>query len=203
MSTVQIRPPSTPLVTAAHAHGKRTVVHAAAPGPFAMAVHSGTDIITHIPLGQPPPADLIARIAARRQISVPTLTMMEGIATSVGKPEAYVGASRGVGELHRAGVPILAGTDANTQPGVPFQVQHGTSLHHELELLVDAGLTPLDTLRAATSTAARCFHLWDRGTIMGGLRADLLLIDGDPLRDIRATRNIQRIWCAGIEHSPA
>ena len=104
---------------------------------------------------------------------------------------------------YRAGVPVLAGTDANADAGSPAAVSHGDSLHHELELLVDAGLTSLDALRAATVLPARYFALQDRGVAGPGRRADLVLIDGDPLQDIRATRVLRRVWCGGIGHELA
>jgi len=94
--------------------------------------------------------------------------------------------------LHEGGVEILAGSDA-PNPGTA----HGASLHHELELLVRAGLTPIEALRAATSVPARRFGLADRGRIAPGLRADLLLVAGDPTTEIRATRTIERIWKNG------
>ena len=71
----------------------------------------------------------------------------------------------------------------------------------ELELLVEAGLTPIEALRAATSKTASVFALGDRGRIAEGLRADLLLVDGAPDRDITATRKIVRIWKTGQCHS--
>ena len=80
---------------------------------------------------------------------------------------------------------------------------HGESLHRELELLVDAGLSTLDALLAATALPARYFGLTDRGAIEPGLRADLILIEADPLADITGTRAISRIWCGGVEHEPA
>jgi imidazolonepropionase-like amidohydrolase len=92
--------------------------------------------------------------------------------------------------LHDAGVPILAGSD---------QPAHGVILHRELELLVQAGLEPVDALAAATSAPAAAFGLFDRGRIAPGLRADLLLVQGDPTVNIKATRKIQRIWKAGVE----
>ncbi|MEV6806619.1 amidohydrolase family protein [Streptomyces sp. NPDC051132] len=82
-------------------------------------------------------------------------------------------------------------------------MEHGASLQHELELLVDAGLTPAEALRSATALTARYFGLEDRGSVRPGLRADLLLVDADPLADIRGTRAIHRIWCAGTEQTPA
>lgn len=95
--------------------------------------------------------------------------------------------------LAAAGVPLLAGTDAGN-PGTA----HGASIHRELELLVSAGLTPIEALRAATSTPARVFRLLDRGRLAPGLRADLVLVDGDPSRDITATRAIVQVWRNGV-----
>lgn len=95
--------------------------------------------------------------------------------------------------LHEGGVEILAGSDA-PNPGTA----HGASLHHELALLVRAGLSPTQALRAATSAPARRFGLADRGRIAPGQRADLLLVAGDPTVDILATRAIERIWKNGL-----
>ena len=91
-------------------------------------------------------------------------------------------------------MPILAGTDA-PNPGTA----HGASIHRELELLVQAGLSPAEALAAATSTPARIFGLKDRGRIAPGLRADLVLVKGDPTADITASRDILRVWKIGQE----
>lgn len=192
------------LIAAAHRHDRRTIAHASSHDAVAKAHRAGVDIITHVPLDRAADQDLAERLAADGRVAVPTLSMMEGIVEQSAPPGAdYAQARNSVTALHRAGVPILGGTDANASPGVPAAIPHGSSLHHELELLVDAGLSPLDALRAATSLPARHFGLADRGAIAPGLRSDLLLIDGDPLHDIRATRQIQHIWCAGIEHPVA
>ncbi|MDA5143423.1 amidohydrolase family protein [Streptomyces sp. AD681] len=187
------------LVAAARTHGRKTVVHAATTGAYRMALDAGADFITHVPMDRPLHAGEAARTAAQGQVCIPTLTMMEGTAAAKGIAPAYRSAVRSVAALHDAGVPILAGTDANAQPGVPFQVEHGASIHHELELLVEAGLTPVEALRSATVLPARHFDLDDRGAVKPGLRADLLLVDGNPLADIRATRALRQVWCAGVE----
>lgn len=94
-----------------------------------------------------------------------------------------------VRELHRAGVPLLAGTDTF----VP-----GHSLHDELGLLVRAGLCPLDALRAATSAPARFLGVHDRfGAIAAGMTADLLLLGANPLDDIANTRAIRTVILGG------
>ena len=98
----------------------------------------------------------------------------------------------------RAGATILAGTDANDVPGHAAAVMHGASVHLELELLGRAGLTPRDILRAATSVPATVFGLTDRGRIAPGKRADLLLVEGDPLADLTATRDVRAVWRSGV-----
>lgn len=96
-------------------------------------------------------------------------------------------------QLIQAHVPILAGTDAPL-PGTTY----GASLHSELELLVREGLTPSQALAAATSLPAQSFRLNDRGRIRPGVRADLLLVEGDPTKNILATRNIVTVWKRGV-----
>ncbi len=71
-------------------------------------------------------------------------------------------------------------------------------MHRELELLVDCGLSAKQALVAATARAAECFRLKDRGRIAPGLRADLLLVRGDPTVDIRDTRNIEAVFKLGL-----
>jgi cytosine/adenosine deaminase-related metal-dependent hydrolase len=99
-----------------------------------------------------------------------------------------------VGRMYRAGVPILAGTDA-----LP-----GFTLQRELELYVKAGLTPSQALQVATWTAAKHSRtLGDRGSIEVGKRADLLLVDGDPTRDIADLRRVALVLKSGNAHYPA
>lgn len=108
--------------------------------------------------------------------------------------EVYRGEVRNAAEMHRAGVALLAGTDI----GAPLLVP-GFSLHDELALLVrDAGMSPLQALRAATLTPARVMGLGDEtGTVEAGKRADLVLLDADPLADIRNTRRIHAVVANG------
>ncbi|MEU1481242.1 amidohydrolase family protein [Streptomyces sp. NPDC005760] len=97
-----------------------------------------------------------------------------------------------VRELHGAGVRLAAGTDTGTGYLVP-----GFALHDELALLVAAGLTPAEVLRVATRDAARTLGLPAVGTVARGQAADLLVLDADPLRDIRNTRRIHGVVVNG------
>ncbi|MFB7908277.1 hypothetical protein ACFC1T_17740 [Kitasatospora sp. NPDC056076] len=132
---------------------------------------------------------------------MPTLTMMRGVA-ALGDGSVFEAACRDVAALHRAGVPILAGADANVLPGVPVHLPHGPSLHEGLELPVGASLSSTCVLRAATELPARHFGLTGRGSIQLGPIVELLLIEGDPTAEIRATRNILSVWCVGVRHAP-
>ena len=102
-------------------------------------------------------------------------------------------AEKAVRQLKAAHVPNLAGTDA-PNPGTT----HGASLHRELELLAQSGLSPTEALSAATAVPAARFGLDDRGVIAPGKRADLLLVEGDPTTEINDTRRIAGVWKAGV-----
>jgi hypothetical protein len=94
--------------------------------------------------------------------------------------------------MQKAGVRVLAGTDvaaAGTYPGF--------DLHEELALLVEAGLTPMEALQCATRNAAGFLRLTELGTIQAGKIADLVLLDANPLEDIRNTRRIRAVVISG------
>ncbi|GAA3574987.1 amidohydrolase family protein [Amycolatopsis ultiminotia] len=189
------------LAEAAREQGLDTVVHAATPGAYELAVASGARFVTHVPVLGRIRAEDVAAMKAAGQVAIPTLTMMAG-ALGVQRPGEAGSFTQNVADLHAAGVEILAGTDANAVVGAPFSVRHGESLHREFELLAEAGLSPVEILRAATIAPARAFGLTDRGEIRPGLRGDLVLVDGDPTVDISATRAIRAVWCAGVEITP-
>ncbi|MDI5969616.1 amidohydrolase family protein [Streptomyces sp. SL13] len=106
--------------------------------------------------------------------------------TPSGPPSKACGCCTGPGSRCR---PAPTPTTPGASRSAP---RHGESLHHELELLVRAGLSTAEALRAAAALPARHFRLPDRGAVAPGPRADLVLVDGDPIADIRATRAIRR-----------
>ena len=101
-------------------------------------------------------------------------------------------ATKNVQRLHRAGILLVAGTDA-PYPGVA----QGEGIHRELELLVEAGLSPLEAITTATRNAALLIDADDWGTITAGKVADLIVVEGRPDRDIRRTRDIHMVMRGG------
>jgi imidazolonepropionase-like amidohydrolase len=100
-----------------------------------------------------------------------------------------------VGALHKAGIPVVAGTD---------QTVPGHSLHREIELYVQAGFTPMEAIQAATIVPARAMGLdKESGTVEKGKRGDIILINGNPLEDIRATRNVEYVITNGAMYHTA
>lgn len=112
-----------------------------------------------------------------RRLPVPDAPMVS--------PRAFAFMKRVTGTLHRSGVQLLAGTDAL---GAPFVVP-GTSLHHEFQLLVESGLTPYEVIRAATINPARFLGREEEfGTVAPGRRADLMLVESNPLESLATLR---------------
>lgn len=94
-----------------------------------------------------------------------------------------------VGKLHAAGVPVLVGTD---------QTVPGHSVHREIELYTMAGFTPIEAIQAATIVPARAMGMdKELGTIEPGKRADLILVNGNPLQDIHNIRNVEFVMTNG------
>jgi imidazolonepropionase-like amidohydrolase len=212
------------VIAAAKNRGKLVVVHVGSRRAAETALAAGPNGLVHIFGDEPPPGDFAAAARKAGIFVVPTLSVIESVAgiaggAGVSKHPALAPLLRAdektalggtfpqrpgnkvrvehaidtVRHLHRAGVPILAGSDA-PNPGTA----HGATIHRELELLVQAGLSPLEALTAATAAPTRAFHLNDRGRIAVGMRADLVLVDGDPTRDITATRAIVEVWKGGV-----
>lgn len=213
------------VVAATHKRGKLAVVHTLTLQEARDAIEVGADGLAHLFVDQPD-AEFGTFVAQHHAFIIPTLTVLEGFVRvasgaslvddsrlspyltretiallkttfppnpAAPKNISYAFAEEAIQQLKAANVPLLAGTDA-PNPGT----SHGASIHRELELLVQAGLTPQEALSAATSVPARIFNLADRGRIAPQLRADLVLVNGDPTTDIHATRDIVSIWKQGV-----
>ncbi|WP_425954847.1 amidohydrolase family protein [Xylanimonas sp. McL0601] len=212
-------------VAEANSRGMLTIAHALTVDATRMAIDAGIGGLAHLFMDRPHTPEIIERIAASGAFVVPCVVLnasMMGITGAELAADPRVSSRlddawlqtlsssfnhypqgnlddvlASVKALHDAGVDILVGTD--TSVPVPFMggLAHGASVHHELQYLVRAGLTPVEALRAATSTPARRFGLHDRGRITEGLRADLLLVDGDPTTTISDTLNTRAVWRRG------
>jgi len=208
------------VVDAAHARGVKVVAHVGFRDDAEEAVSAGVDGLAHVFSDQMADEELVDALARGHVFVVPTLQMMQmrcGIAT--GRPllrdlrvgprltppaQASLGAPGWQGaapcwpvvlytmKLLHGRTEILAGTDCGNAG-----TTYGAGLHRELELLVEAGLSPAEALRAATAAPAHAFGLEDRGRIAPGRRADLLLVDGDPTADVTATRAIVAVYKRG------
>ena len=220
------KPTMAAVIAAAHERHRLAVVHIGSVEGARDAIEAGADGLAHLFHGPSSPKDFGQFMAAHHAFVIPTLSVGHAVCgpRSAGErllsdpflapylshdnisrlketfPSANTGwvsckgSAQAMPLLQAAGVPIVAGSDA-PNPGTTY----GASLHGELELYVEAGLTPLQALVSATSAPAAAFHMPDRGRIAPGLRADLLLVNGHPDQDIRATRNIAAIYKEGHE----
>lgn len=213
------------LVEAAQERKVMALVHTGTYAEARAAIDAGADGLVHLFRDRPPADDFGATVARRGAFVTPTLAVLRtltGGRSTIGDdpalspflgPEAKAGLARkfelsataapgtvekAIAQLRDAKVPILCGTDA-PNPGTAF----GASMHDELALLVEAGLSPTTALAGATARAAERFGLADRGRIAPGRRADLLLVDGDPTTTITDSRRIVAIWRGGVKFDRA
>ncbi|QYG01120.1 MULTISPECIES: CIA30 family protein [Massilia] len=218
------------LIVAAHLRGKLAVVHVSNERDARAALEAGADGLVHLFLGAAPDrqaVDGLARLARTRgAFVIPTFAVLESMAGVRGddlladarlaalvdregaatlkarygaqaRPQALAAPKAVTAALRKAGVPILAGTDAGNAGTL-----YGISMHRELAALVEAGLSPAEALAAATSAPAAAFRLGRRGCIARGCKADLLLVEGNPAADVRATRHIVEVWKDGQSANP-
>jgi imidazolonepropionase-like amidohydrolase len=183
------------IVDEAHAGGVRVACHAVGAAGAAMAVEAGVDSLEH---GMELTNAIVANMAERGTWYVPTFTVYrwhETLGTGLRSERAMAlhdAHRRSFAMARAAGIPIAMGTDSGA---------YGYDFSLELELLVEAGMTPLEAIRAGTQGSAACSG-WEtrRGLIAPGRDADLLVVDGDPSRDIqviRDPRRIELVWQRG------
>jgi imidazolonepropionase-like amidohydrolase len=221
----------TALVRAAHARGVLAVAHVMGEPQAREAICAGVDGLMHLFVGEAVEADFGSFAADHGIFVVPTLIALRAVCghrpiedmradprladparldeppipvrpADPSRHHLYGASTAALRQLLAAGVPLLAGTDTALPTATLGVVGYGATLHAELELLVEAGLSPTQALVAATSAPARAFRLTDRGLVRPGLRADLLLVRGDPTTEIRDTRNIVAVWKRGTRLEP-
>jgi len=197
------------LVDAAHAVGMLAVVHPGGVVQAESALAAGADVLAHACIDGPFSEYGVETAVRQASVMIPTLTILkracglqensatstplDGRLTRKESSKSYDWAVDSVRRMYSNSVSILAGSDAPN-----FDVSWGTGLHHEIELLVAAGLSEIDALAAATSKPASTFGLSDRGRIVAGAIADLVVLAENPLRRITATRAIEQVYKRGV-----
>jgi imidazolonepropionase-like amidohydrolase len=180
------------VVDETHRLGLMVASHAEGLDGIRLSVEAGVDTLEHGEMAFQAP-DVLAAMAERRIILVPTLCVFDYVAESDAFPRWMQERGKLLGEsarrtieaARRAGVAMAMGADAGP---------HGENAR-ELVLLAEAGLSPHEAIVSATSTAARaCGIDAEAGTIAAGKAADVLVIDGDPLADLRLLLDASRIW---------
>jgi len=210
----------------AHRNGKLVLAHTLTAASAKKAVELGVNGLAHLFIDRPDwTPELIQMIQTRHVFVIPTLVLGGSISGNITQNIAadprvvsrlsddwvktlrasfdtapdikFQDSLDNVADLFHSHVPILAGTDVSNPDPSLGGLAHGASVHHELQLLVQAGLSNKDALAAATSIPAAIFGLSDRGTIAEGKNADLFVVKGNPLHNIADTLNIVGVWKEG------
>jgi hypothetical protein len=210
------------VIDGAHRRGKLAVVHVLSLQGAKDAVAAGADGLVHLFADRPADDEFFSLVGQHHTFVIPTLSVLAPMSGCSAGPalasdsrlEPYLSAEalidlRGdyprhggslsyaeeaVRGLQAQNTLILTGTDGHN-----LGTAHGASLHGELQLLVNSGLTPIEALRSATSINAAAFRLNDRGEIAPGKRADLLLVASDPTIRISDISNVASVWKQGVK----
>lgn len=215
------------VVDGAHAQGRKTVAHATCLEDTLTVLRAGVDGLTHTFYDQPPTQELVNAYKVNNAWLNPTLVTIGSLAKDgLPAQEKFaehplvkkhvpqhaiehmckcIGfkaetskleyAYESVRMLKAAGVDIIIGSDAATPA---LGTAWGATVHMEMEIFVnECGFTPKEALRAATALTAKRFGFGDRGLLEEGRRADLLLVEGNPLEDVTKSLEIKGVWKKG------
>jgi imidazolonepropionase-like amidohydrolase len=214
------------VIRQAHKHNLKVAAHVFYLEDAKRLARDGVDIFGHSVRDKPVDEELIGLMKKNHIAYIPTLDLDESFFIYADRPEwmqqaffrqsldpgvwewlrspAYKAkaqsrkdlamAQANVRALHQAGVRVGLGTDS----GATIPRLQGFAEHRELELLTDAGFSPMEALQAATAVNAAIFGIdKERGTLAAGKQADILVLDANPLDDIRNTRKIHGVWLRG------
>jgi imidazolonepropionase-like amidohydrolase len=217
------------VIKAAHDDGKMAIVHVQAAWAAKVAIECGADGLAHMIPDSLVDQDVVAAARERHVFILTTAGVWAGasgldlaqklaadprvapylsttqsqsliVVSKKPNPQFFTNVLENMRRFHAADVDLLAGSDAPNPA-----TAHGAALHEELQILVQAGYTPEQALRAATALPATVFHLGDRGHIAPSYRADLLLVEGDPTSNIADTLSIKGVWKNGyaVDRAPS
>ena len=217
----------TALISAAHQQGSLAVVHVSKLEAARDAVEAGADGLVHIFSDKVADEKLLSLMHAQKVFVIPTLSVTASVVSESNAEHwalaqkgdlrlsrsqkhtltadfpAYPGqekffdldiAYENVRKMKAKGIRLLVGSDAPNSG-----TAHGVSMHDELVHFINTGFTPEEALQSATSIPAEIFQLEGRGTLEAGKRADLVIYDGKPDKDILDTRKISRVYKNGYE----
>jgi imidazolonepropionase-like amidohydrolase len=217
------------IITEAHKHNLRVMAHVFYLTDAQDLVRSGVDGFLHLVRDEEMDDRLIALMKERRVFVTPNLSLSERatyaekppwlddpfLAATVSRDvirrlsdtfvnrqpaaltrarDSYEKQQRSLAKLISAGVTIALGDDSGVQDNF-----YGYTEHRELELMVNAGMTPAQVIVASTRVPARLLRLDQRGTLEPGKSADLIVLDANPLDDIKNTRKISKVYLRGQE----
>ncbi len=185
------------IVETANSQGRPVSAHATTKEGMTRAAYAGVATIEH---GEGGDADVFKFMAEHKVAFCPTLTVFEATARFRGyrpgvdpEPARMKKARAAFKAALASGVRIINGSDVGA-------FAHG-ELGRELELMVDFGMSPVQALKAATSTASEVLGLGEKiGTIKPGLRADMVAVEGDPTREIASVRKVKLVMKDGVIH---
>ena len=188
------------IVKYAHNYNKKVAAHAVTVEDEQMAVNAGVDILIHIPLKEVIPDELVKQIVENQISVIPTLVMMKAFSKLwiMGYKKKDLNASmQSVKKLYKNGVPILVGTDSNNSVFAP-SIKFGSSMFDEMKLLNESGIPNKKILEGATILTTKVFDMQNINTISVGNKANLIIIDGNPIENIDDIRNIKDIYIDGV-----
>lgn len=189
------KPLATAIVTEAHARKLPVFAHPTNDTGFDVAVESGADILAHPTESGPWPEERVRMLVARRIALTPTLDLFQIEGRRANSPQDRIDAmirlaQQQVGALARAGGQILFGTDIG--------YTQGYDTREEVRLLHGAGLDWRQILASLTTAPAARFGRADRGRVASGMAADIVLLDGDPSRDVGSFSRVRCTFRAGV-----
>jgi len=184
------------IVDEAHKNNLPVLTHTVTLARAKIAARAGVDVLAHGVGDASVDAELIALMKEHHTFYVSTLAVYEPGAANPGvaRQERWKNLMHNIAALREAGIVFAVGTDGG-ETGTP----HGEATLHEMELLVQGGLTPSEALIAGTRNSAAAIRAGDRGTIAEGKLADLVLVEGEPWRNIADIRKTRAIFIAGRE----
>ncbi len=186
------------VIATAHEHDKLAVAHISRKKDAIRLASSHLDGFVHIWFDEVSSTEEIDTIAKGKVFMVPTIITNKRVLDyfktqgRTNKSLNFEELKAEVKKLHEAGVTLVAGTDPPN-----FNINYGTDLLTEIELFVECGLSPLEALRTATGNAAKSFQLKEAGQLRENGPANAILIQGNPMENIKAIRNIEKVWKNG------